>query len=291
MDLNAIKAKLQQLDQEKQGQSYEDFSDKFWRPKELGTYKVRVVPSMYDKDNPFTELAFHTKIRKYPILALTNLGKQDPVEELRAQLYKSSDKADWSLAGKLSPRVRYVVPVIVRGEEEKGVRLWEISQTVYKAFLQLAADDEIGDFTDVTDGIDITVERSQGAQYIETGIRASRKNSPLSDDATLVQKWLTEQPKPVDCYTHCDYDYVMKQLKSYLSGGVSPVPQTDVKSSDSEPKAEMKLSTGAPVGEAKAKEDAELNDILGAPVKPVVAKAPKSAASKFEDLFGDDEEF
>ena len=50
--------------------------------------------------------------------------------------------------------MRIFAPVIVRGEEEKGVRLWEFGKEVYQDFLNMATDDEIGDYTDIVAGRD-----------------------------------------------------------------------------------------------------------------------------------------
>lgn len=281
MDLSAIRAKLQKLEQDGQQGNNVDYSENFWRPKELGTYKIRILPSKYQKDDPFTELYFHTRIRKYPILALTSFGQQDPVEDFRKILYSTNSKDNWSLAGKLSPKPRYVMPIVVRGEEDKGVRLWEVSQTVYKALLKLASDEEIGDFTDVANGLDMTVERSQGTQFIEISVRAARKNSPVSDDPKLVEKWLNEQPNPLDCYQRYDYDYIKKQLDTFINGGVAP--NAPVASTE----AASEGNTAVPETSVKESKPAEMKLQTTEPVKPKAA--PKSVVSKFDDLFGDSE--
>jgi hypothetical protein len=54
--------------------------------------------------------------------------------------------------------MRVFAPVIVRGEEEKGVRLWEFGKEVYQSLLSLAADEEVGDFTDIMEGRDMKIE-------------------------------------------------------------------------------------------------------------------------------------
>ena len=47
------------------------------------------------------------------------------------------------MAGKIQPKTRIFAPVVVRGEEEKGVRLWGFGITIYKALLALIADEDI----------------------------------------------------------------------------------------------------------------------------------------------------
>lgn len=275
MDLAKIKAKLAALTQDKTTGAIG--KENFWRP-DFGKHQIRIVPSMYDPSNPFTELYFHTSrgFSDYPVLALSNFGKQDPVEEFIRQLRLTSNKENWSLSGKLNPRPRYIVPVIVRGEEDKGVRLWNIGATIYKALLQLAADDEIGDFTDVTNGTDIIVEKVKSNNLTfpsETTIRPKRSSSLLSENAEEVDKWLKEQPKPVDCFRHYQYDEVKSMLEKYLSGG-GPV-------STPNPVARP-VEEDRPVSEPKP----GIGEEAPSEMKP----KKQDTSKKFDDLFGDDDE-
>ena len=62
------------------------------------------------------------------------------------KLRTTSDSENWRLAKKLSPKLRVFAPVIVRGEEDKGVRLFEFSKTIYLELLSIADDEDYGDF-------------------------------------------------------------------------------------------------------------------------------------------------
>lgn len=267
MDLNAIKAKLNQLNQESQGGG-NDFAKNFWTPP-IGKSTIRIVPSAYDKDNPFTELLFHTVFSKYPILALTNFGKKDPVQEFRQMLQNMGGKENWSLSGKLTPRANYYVPVIVRGEEDKGVRLWRVGITMYKALLQLAADEDVGDYTDVAEGRDIKVTKVEGNPYPETSIMPAMNKTPLSTDPKQVEEWLKNQPEPIRCFREQSYDQIKAQLQAFVQGkptGVTAEVQTTT--TEETPK----------VAEQK-------------PAPQPKAKAPaKSITQKFDDLFKTGEE-
>lgn len=44
-----------------------------------------------------------------------------------------------------------VAPIVVRGEEEKGVRLWEFGKEIYMQLLGIAEDEDYGDYTDIND--------------------------------------------------------------------------------------------------------------------------------------------
>ena len=52
MDLNAIKAKLDALNNNGQEREKTDYSKIFWKP-ELGKQTVRIVPSAFDPAFPF----------------------------------------------------------------------------------------------------------------------------------------------------------------------------------------------------------------------------------------------
>ncbi len=216
MDLNAIKEKLASLNDNGRSAEKKDYSEIFWKPS-IGKQTVRIVPSVYDPTFPFKELKFHYGVGKYPMVALSNFGKQDPVEEFVNELKKTSDKDNWSLAGKLTPKTRIFAPVVVRGEEDKGVRLWGFGITIYKALLALAEDEDVGDFTDVINGWDMVVEQRQGNPYPETSVRIKPKQTPLSDNNDLVETWLKTQPNPIDSFTQYDYDFIKKQLQNFVS--------------------------------------------------------------------------
>ena len=275
MNLDAIKKKLDELNNSEQGNV--NNSDKFWTVP-FGKSQVRIVPSMYNPDNPFTELKFHNKLAKYPILALSNFGEQDPVEDLIEKLRETSDKENWSLSGKLTPRPRYFVPVIVRGEEDKGVRIWSIGITTYKALLTLAADEEIGDYTDIANGTDMVVEKVKKDPFPEITIRAKRTSSPLSENKEELEKWLKDQPDPAELFRKPDYNYIKKKLKEYLD------PSTATESTE---KVEAKVDEDVKKVAPKEETPAELK--LNTTTAPATKKAvQKSMASKFDDLFGDD---
>lgn len=217
MDINAIKAKLAALNNNGNSEKEKvDYDKLFWKPSN-GKHTVRIVPSTHNPSFPFQELKFHYGVGKYPMLALSNFGKQDPIEEFVKELRKTSDKDNWSLSGKLSPKTRIFAPVIVRGEEEKGVRLWGFGTTIYKALLALAEDEDVGDYTDVINGWDLVVEQTPGNPYPTTTVRIKPKQTPLSDNNDNVELWLKEQPNALEAFTEYDYEFVKKQLQNYLN--------------------------------------------------------------------------
>ena len=113
--------------------------------------------------------------------------------------------------------MRVFAPVVVRGEENKGVRFWEFGKQVYQELLSYAADEDYGDFTDVVSGLDMTVEVVQGNPYPQTSLRVKPKQSPLSDDNNQVEKWLAEQPELLKYYKKYSYDEMKTALQEWLN--------------------------------------------------------------------------
>ena len=154
MDLNAIRSKLNSLQQSNTKGG--DQKSLFWKPS-VGKQVIRIVPNKFNKQNPFTEVYFHYGIGERTMISPINFGDKDPIAEFAKQLRTTSDRENWRLAKKLDPKMRVFVPVIVRGEESEGVKLWQFGKNTYLDFLSLADDDDIGDYTDINEGRDITV--------------------------------------------------------------------------------------------------------------------------------------
>jgi len=249
MDLSAIRQKLDSMSSNKQDREKIDYEATFWKPT-TGKHQIRIVPSAYDPNYPFKEMYFHYGIGKYPMVALSNYGEQDPVVDFVNELRKTSDKDNWSLSGKLAPKMRVFAPVVVRGEEDKGVRLWGFGKQVYNTLLQLAADEDVGDFTDVMNGFDIVVEVTQGNPYPQTAVRIKPKMTPLSDNNAHVDQWLKNQPDALKSFTKYDFNFVKKQLENWLSGNEegedAPAPVVAAPAATQAPKQSFTLENQAP---------------------------------------------
>jgi hypothetical protein len=90
------------------------------------------------------------------------------------------------MAKELFPKQRFMSPVLVRGEEAKGVQVWEYGKRAYETMIGLVLNPEYGDITDPQDGLDLVIDYTKppaGAkdQFPETKITPRRKSSPLCD--------------------------------------------------------------------------------------------------------------
>ena len=221
MNLDAIKERLGTLNKQSQGKGNNNSKNLFWKPS-VGKQVVRVVPSKFNKDMPFTEMKFYYGIGSKRVMSSpTNWGEKDPIVEFTKQLRQSNDKENWRLAKKLDAKVRIFAPVVVRGEESEGVRLWQFGKEIYEAFLQMASDEEIGDFTDIMSGRDIKLNtvgpESTGTPYNRTTIGPSLKVTPLADDEATINKFLEEQADPMKVFKPLSFDEMKEALQEWLS--------------------------------------------------------------------------
>jgi hypothetical protein len=285
MDLKSIKNKLNSLQSQGQKKEKVDYSKYLWKPKQEGKYQIRIVPSKLNKDIPFQEVFVHYGFSKFPIYALTNWGEKDPIVEFVSQLRKTSDKENWKLAKKLEPKMRVFAPVIVRGEEDKGVRLWEFGKEIYQQLLGIADDEDYGDYTDIAEGRDFTVEAVMGdiggRQGLKSSIRVKPKTSPLSTDRNEAKLWLEEQPNILEIQRKIEFD----KLKETLQNWLNPEDATEDTTEEVEEETEEETPVSK-VNDLPWEEDEEKPTKSNYTLKTPAAK--KSKADKFDELFEED---
>ena len=265
MDLNAIKNRLEQMNKQT---SYNSGGGKslFWKPS-VGKEVVRVVPNKYNKQFPFTEMLFYYGIGQRVMASPQNWGEKDPIQEFTKQLRQSGDKENWRLAKKLDAKTRIFAPIVVRGEEDEGIKLWQFGKQVYQDFLNMASDEEIGDFTDIVGGRDIKLTtvgpEVTGTPYNKTSVGPSLKTSALTGDDVTAKNLLENQPNPLEVFKRFTFDEVKAALQEYLSDGETQVSTTTT------------TTTSAPVVPPTNNYSLDTNK-------------SKSKADQFDDLFSDD---
>ena len=266
MDLNAIKNRLDQMNKQTTSNSGGGKS-LFWKPS-VGKEVVRVVPSKYNKQFPFTEMLFYYGIGQRVMASPQNWGEKDPIQEFTKQLRNSGDKENWRLAKKLDAKTRIFAPIVVRGEEDEGVKLWQFGKKVYQDFLNMAADEEIGDYTDIGGGRDIKLTtvgpEVTGTPYNDTSVGPSLKTSQLSSDDKVAESLLNNQPNPLDVFKKFTFEEVKAALQEYLSDGETQVSTTTTTTT---------AATSTPVSSNYSLD----------------ANKSKSKADQFDDLFSDNE--
>lgn len=231
LDLNRVKARLTQLQSKGKKNadgSYEktDYTKIYFKPKK-GEQLIRIVPFKNQPNYPIMEVSFHQDIVKKKYLSLVNFGEKDPIVEFCKELRATGDKENKDLAWKLSPKTRYFCQVLVRGEEDKGVRLWEFGTPIEKEILKLINHKSYGDISDVHDGTDLTIEGvddsftpgpgKQPIKFISVSITPERDRSPLDDRESVIQSYLDNQHDPLTVGMKFTYDQILGFLEQWMS--------------------------------------------------------------------------
>ncbi len=271
MDLNAIKKRLGEMQNQASNNSGGG-KQLFWKPS-VGKQVVRVVPNKYNKEFPFTEMKFYYGIGSKRVMASpSNWGEKDPIMEFAKQLRQTNDRENWRLAKKLDPKTRIFAPIVVRGEESEGVKLWQFGKEVYQGFLNMAADDEIGDYTDMAQGRDIKLTtvgpEVTGTPYNKTSIGPSLKTSPISEDSAVVESCLNEQADPLKVFKPLSYDEMKEALQEWLA-----------------PEGEEEGSIISEPAVAFDKPETTSNNYS---LDTTASNVKKTKAAQFDDLFAED---
>ena len=192
IDLNKMRQKHSALTNKGGGSN-----DTFWKPEE-GTQTIRIV---CPKDgDPFRDYLFHYRMgadNNTSMISPRTFGRTDPIAEFGNQLWNEGTEASKQEARNFFPRMRVFAPVVVRGEEEKGVRIWGFSKTTYESLLNIVLDPEYGDITDPHSGTDIRLEygKKAGQMFPSTDVQPRRRSSALADDSSKAREWMdTEIP-------------------------------------------------------------------------------------------------
>jgi hypothetical protein len=262
IDLEAIKRRVAELSGVKKTSSVQ-----LWKPS-LGEHKIRCLPWKNAPDGqPFMERWFYYIGENAGILAPNQFGKPDPINELIRKLYSSGKPDDRVLAKKLQPKMRCYAPVIVRGEEEKGVQIWSFGKLVYQRMLGFFLDEEVGDILSPTEGFDlkVSITKQPGKQFNDTTVDPARRPTKLHEDSKVVEQWLNSIPNLDDMYRLKSTQEIETVLNNWLSGGTAEEVSTDPTTRGSAPTdalddlvAEVKAAAPEKKKAKKSEEDAPI---------------------------------
>ena len=259
MDVKAIKKRLKAL------QSQTSRKSTFWKP-QPGVQTVRIVPRAQSPDNPFVEMLFHYNVGGKTYLSPATFDEPDPILEFAQKLKKQGDRESWEQAKRLEPKLRTFVPVVVRGEENEGVRWWGFGKTVYQELLGIIA---------------VEVHCFE----LVCGILVRPKETPLHNDPDIAEKFLTDQEDILDFYTRHTYE----ELKAVLMAWLNPDGDDDEEEElISEDDSEDDSDEDDEDDEVPVKKTPVVKKSTPAPAKNVVTPKVRSASSDCDDLFPDE---
>jgi hypothetical protein len=284
MDISAIKQRLNSL------QNTSKKTDALWKPKP-GKYVLRIVPYKFNKENPFIELLFHYNINNKTYLSPASFQRPDPILEFAEKLKRLGDTENWKAGKKMEPKLRTFAPVVIRGQENEGVKFWGFGKTVYQEILAIIADPDYGDITDENEGRDVVIEivEEAGKTYPETRIRVKPNVTKLTENPELENKLLNEQTEITDIYSELSY----AELKGVLENWLNPtaqhedddLPAPSVASETLAPKPQSVQEQVAPQPVAVPKSKEPITELPWDVVEEKPASTKVDVASAFEDLF------
>jgi len=252
INLDVIRKKLNQLS----GNNVK--KNATWRPEEGTDYTIRLLSFKNNDGQPFKERLFYYNIGNNPgLLCPSQFGKPDPIQEFINKLREEGTKDSYELAKKLYPKMRCYAAVIVRGEEDKGPRIWSFGKTVYQALLNFMLDEDYGDITDPDSGRDIrvTCAKTPGKQFADTDVRLRGKSSPLSENVNQAKTWMDNIPEIDEMFTLKTYEELQQILDSWLN------PKDDESSDDEDDDfVTSKVTAAIPTSEKQKGKYGSLDD-------------------------------
>lgn len=262
IDLEAIRRRIAQLSGDKTSRV------QLWKPGP-GEHKIRCLPWPNPPEGlPFIEKWFYYIGKNRGFLSPKQFGKADPIDQLVRKLYGTGDANDRAMAKELSAKFKAYAPVIVRGEEDKGVQIWGFSKQINTRLLSFFIGEDPVDILDPLEGFDLRVEIKavpgkmfNGKPSYDTFVDPLRRPSKLSEDASKIQKWMDGIPNIDDMYEQKSTSEIEAILSSWLNG-------------------EEVLSTDSGTSRGKNDQVDEALDQLAAPTTPAPAVATAPAADK-----------
>ena len=195
-----------------------------WKP-ETGDTVIRIVPYKHNADYPIVEVLFHYNVGNRKVLVSPRTFQHtDPIADFGEQIMReaSGEKETWIFGKKLQPKARYYAPVIIRGKESEGVKIWGFPASILEKILKTIADEDYGDVTDPKEGHDLVVSlkdsKESGKNFGEISINFKPKKTPVVTDKEVWAKIRDEQPEILSLFTEPTQDEMSALLKTIVDG-------------------------------------------------------------------------
>ena len=136
------------------------------------------------------------------------------------------------MAKKFLARQRFFAPVVVRGEEKDGVKLWGFGKNVYQDLINLVLNPDYGDITDPEGGTDLSLVSNKvpGASFPTTKLTPARKTSKLCQGTSEECKELLDSvPSFDDAFERKTPEEVAAMLDEHLAAGTDADAEADSK--------------------------------------------------------------
>ena len=197
----------------------------FFKPEE-GDTTIRIVPS--PDGDPLKEMFFHYNVGNHKggiLCPKRNFGERCPICDFASNLWRegvdTNDEESKKLAKGLFVRNRYFSPIVVRGKEDEGVKVYAYGKTAYEMLLGYILDPDYGDITDEASGTDIKLTYTKPTKpgaYPKTELKMSRHTSPLHDDTNRIPGILSTMPDFTKLYERLSPEQIDAILDEQMGG-------------------------------------------------------------------------
>ena len=189
IDLNALRAKHEQLNNPQAGNSNSDFLKKFYQIPE-GSNAVRILPWKDEEREFYAETKIHRitgpdgNVKNHHCRKIH--GEKCPICDVYYALWKTGRKEDEDLARQIKPRARYYMNVLDR--ESGDVKILSVGVILFKKIIGAMLDEDFGDITDTAGGHDFKIVKEMDGQWPKYDQSQPRpKASPLGSNSEIAQ--------------------------------------------------------------------------------------------------------
>jgi hypothetical protein len=214
INFDAIRADMNRLNKKTTKDSSNN--DLIWKPEK--EHIIRILPYPHDPTDSLRRLYFHYNLTDKQILSPITYGLDDPIVQWAKKLQAEGNKDSWKRGKNLEPKLRVFAPIIIRGEEQKGVKFYGFSEAVYKDLCKFLNSGDYGDISDLNAGNDIYIEYHPkvGDGYPSTTIMIKPNKTPAFTDASLGNSILSSIPKIDDLFKMPTKEELISILENYL---------------------------------------------------------------------------
>lgn len=248
-DIEAIKRKIAALSGNKSATLTTENKNRpkltYWKP-QIGQHDVRILPYRDSNGQPVQEVSYYDSrlLSERRFVAPAQFGMPDPIFDMLTDLRKDrSSKSSWKLFTQLRPRERYYIPIFVRGEEAKGVQLWEFNSKMLKDLYAIFAHPDYSDedLTHPESGYDFTVtvtpteKTFNGFAVKDIKLQPRRKPSPLAASEGDRTKILAGIPNLEEIFKSQvkNTEQLNEVIENFLASKASIVESMEVSESNS----------------------------------------------------------
>jgi len=180
----------------------------WWKP-EIGSHDIRFLPLLSadgtPNPQPFFEVSYYDskELTEKRFVAPAQFGGTDPLREAALEYAKDKkNRSSWLAWKKLTPKERYYAAVLVRGQEEKGVFVWELSPKICKDIYAILVHPDYAeeDMFSTENGYDFTLTVSatdktfNGYPVKDIKLQPRRKSSKALPKKELVETVMKQIP-------------------------------------------------------------------------------------------------